>query len=444
MIWINPSNEESLTIRETDPATVPQLIEIALKGGRRLSRLPLLKRKELLLRIVSILSNRREEISALVAVEMGKPLQFAQRELARCIEEIQYTIEHLDEWLTPEACPGGTVYFEPLGTVAVISPWNFPIMLPLRGIIPALATGNGVVFKPSELTPRCGILISEIVQSAFQEYSEAFQIAIGGKELGKSLVEHGVDLIAFTGSTSVGKWIAAESSKKLTRCVLELGGLDAAIVLPDADLSKDTEQIIRANAINSGQVCNALKRVFIHESIAQQFIERAVKVSSGLTIGDPMQSPDMGPLVSRMQMERVLDFIEDARQRGAKILTGGKRIDKPGFFIEHTLISDIPSGTRCLTEEPFGPILPIITYSRIEDAISQANSTPFGLTASVWGKSYDQCIKIARDLIVGTVSINSHAAGSPGAPWGGAKESGIGRMKTKEGLREFTNIKLIR
>jgi acyl-CoA reductase-like NAD-dependent aldehyde dehydrogenase len=444
MKCINPTTEEETTCDETPVAALPGMFRAAQVASIGYGVTPVSEREEVIRALRKGLESRQDKIAQLISLEMGKPLTLAVREIARTVEEIEYTLSNMGSWLAPEPCPGGTIYYDPLGVVGVISPWNFPVMLPLRGIVPALAAGNGVICKPSELTPRCGVAISEIVQAALGRWRDVFQIAVGGKELGRHVVQLPLNLIAFTGSTQVGKRIAGEASKHLTRCVLELGGLDAAIVLGNVSLEQVCEPIVRANATNSGQVCNALKRVFVPRALLDPFLAHVAAISRALTIGDPQESPDMGPLVSETQMNRVLSFIDDAKAKGARIVSGGRRLARAGYFVEHTVIADLPEDARCLHEEPFGPILPVIPYDDLEDAIARANGTSFGLTASVWGDTNDACRAVARRLVAGTVSINSHGGGSPGAPWGGAKESGIGRMKTREGLHEFTTIKVIR
>jgi acyl-CoA reductase-like NAD-dependent aldehyde dehydrogenase len=303
--------------------------------------------------------------------------------------------------------------------------------------VPALLAGNAVVFKPSELSPLIGMRIAGIMGE-----DVPLVVAVGGKELGAQIVEMPVAAVAFTGSTAVGKAIAREASNSMKRVLLELGGLDAAIVLSDADVPFAANEIVRANARNSGQVCNAVKRVLVHESIYEGFVEKAIETARSLIYGDPLDPrTEVGPLVSHSQRERVRGFLEDAISKGAK----PHSVSAParGFFFPQTILTHVPKEAKLLQEEPFGPLLPILSFSSEEEAIQMANDTRFGLTASVWSGDSIKAKRIAHLLDVGMVRHNSHAAMHSGIPWGGCKESGIGRMKTKEGLREFTNVKVV-
>jgi phenylacetaldehyde dehydrogenase len=346
-------------------------------------------------------------------------------------------LTHAEEFLQPEVVDGAEIHFSALGVIAVISPWNFPVLLPLRGIIPALLAGNTVICKPSELSPRTAMAFVRAFEGVAPLY-----LAIGGKEMGAELVRLPVRAIAFTGSTVVGKSIAKEASNSLKRVVLELGGLDAAIVLADADIEVAAREIVRNNARNTGQVCNAIKRVLVHTGIYQQFLATAAEVIEQIVYGDPLdEKTEVGPLVSEVQYERVRSFLDDAISKGAKSIS--RTIEHQGFLFPQVLLTDVPSSARLLHEEPFGPLLPVIPFSTEAEAITVANETSFGLSASVWTRDSQAARRIAAQLDVGLVRHNTHAAMKSGIPWGGAKESGAGRMKTKEGLREFTNVKVI-
>ena len=374
---------------------------------------------------------------------MGKPIRLARIEVERTIAEFSYSLQHAAAWLAQEPAPQGYVRYDPLGVVAVISPWNFPLMLPLRGIVPALLAGNTVLFKPSELTPRTA---AAFVTCFTKHLAPCPLIPIyGDKPLGAALVNLPVSAVAFTGSTIVGKKIAASAANSLKHLSLELGGLDAAIVLDDAEISTAAVGIVKGNTANSGQVCSAAKRAFVLRSQFESFVAQAVKACQALRLGDPLdENTDIGPLVSEIQLQRVQSFVDDLVARGGKILCGGKRAPRKGFFFEPTIAIDIPKGARILSEEPFGPILPIVSVASVDEAVERANETDYGLTASIWTGNLSLAESLAGRLQVGSVSINAHVPGGPGTPWGGAKQSGLGRAKTKEGLREFTNVKFVR
>ncbi len=395
------------------------------------------QRVEALSRALGTFSERGDEMATLISQEMGKPISLARVEVDRVIEEWQYMLQNAENFLEPEKVDSVEIHYAPLGVVAVISPWNFPMLLPLRGIVPALLAGNAVLFKPSELSPRAGIRIAEILSDL-----APLVLVVGGKEVGAKVVDQPVAAVAFTGSTAVGKAIARQASESMKRVLLELGGLDAAIVFPDADMSSTAREIVRANARNSGQVCNAVKRALIHESIYERFVTQACEAARELVYGDPLDpKTDIGPLVSEHQLERVKGFLNDAVSKGARAFA--VPVPSQGLFFPQTILTHVPKDARILHEEPFGPLLPIVPFSSEEQAIEVANDTRFGLTASVWTADSNKAKRIAARLDVGMVRLNSHAAMHSGIPWGGCKESGIGRMKTKEGLREFTNVKVV-
>jgi acyl-CoA reductase-like NAD-dependent aldehyde dehydrogenase len=370
---------------------------------------------------------------------MGKPITKSRIEMERAFEEWRYMLDNAPQFLEPEPLSGGaTVHFRPLGVVAVVSPWNFPVLLPLRAIVPALLAGNAVIFKPSELTPHVALNFSRMIS----KYAP-LEVAIGGKELGAQVVDLPVSAIAFTGSSAVGKSIAGNAATSLKRVNLELGGLDPAIVLGDVDLARAAEEIVRNNAANSGQACNAIKRVLVHESLHDAFVARALEVAATLQYGDPRDpSTDVGPLVSAAQRDRVQGYLDDAVAKGA-IAHSVTLTTTTGYFFPQTVLTNVPSSAKLLREEPFGPILPIVPFATIEDAITIANDTPYGLSASVWSKDLLSAQSVAAQLVCGVVRINAHGALGPGIPWSGCKESGIGQAKTREGLREFTHIQVV-
>lgn len=440
----NPTTEEIYEVEEFPVDKIKDAISALKKAASEWRYVPLAARISKLQKLPQIFESRRSEIVSEIGKQMGKPKTVAEVELDRSLEEMRFLLDHAGEWIATKKVTEGYVQYDALGVASVISPWNFPILLPMRAIFPALIAGNGVIFKPSELTPLLGRTIAELIWSLGEEFKRLFIPVIGGKDHGKAIVEADVDVIAFTGSTTAGKQIARVASEKLKRVVLELGGLDAAIIMKDVEVKAAALGVIKANTANSGQVCNALKRAYVEAPIFDRFVEECVKVVEGLQLGAPETDPDLGPLVSKVQLERVEKFVEDARTKGAKVLCGGKRREGKGYFYIPTLLTNVNEKMLVLQEEPFGPVLPIIPIASWKEGVEKANDTRYGLTASVWSGDTELAKEIATRLDVGTVSFNSHKAGGAGTPWGGAKESGIGRMKTKEGLRDFTNTKLVR
>jgi acyl-CoA reductase-like NAD-dependent aldehyde dehydrogenase len=378
-----------------------------------------------------------QKIATIISSEMGKPITQSRLEIERSLEECGYMLKHAVEFLEPERLELGEIHFDPLGVVAVISPWNFPILLPLRGILPALLAGNSVIFKPSELTPKSALTLASLFTP-----NVPLLTAIGGKSLGAQVSKLPVAAVCFTGSSAVGKETARVASSDLKRIQLELGGLDAAIVLADADIASASSAIVAGNARNCGQVCNGIKRVYVEQSIYASFVESAHREMLKLKYGDPLdESTDIGPLVSAAQYERVTSFLNDAIAKGAKAHQA--MVDKQGYIFPQTILTNVAADSLLLQEEPFGPLLPIIPFQTEQEAITLANNTRYGLSASVWTSDPNAARRIALKLEVGMVRHNTHAPLPSGYPWGGCKESGIGRMKTKDGLRELTNIKVI-
>lgn len=437
---INPINEAENQIKEFDVTLIPQKVSELRKSEWRNKSVQ--DRVSALQKIIDKIKLQKENLAKTISNEMGKPLNLALVEVERSIDEAEYFLKNACEWLDKKPAPGGYVLYEPLGVIAVISPWNFPVMLPLRSIMPALITGNSVIFKPSELSLQTGIELSKYLD--IPELENSFFCVVGGKDHGKAVVESDVKLIAFTGSTAVGKSIFKSASDKLKHVVLELGGLDSAIVLSDVNIAETAKSILRGNTANSGQVCNAVKRVYVEESIYPEFLSEIIELSSKVSVGNPSENPDMGPLVSLPQLERVQSFVDDAKEKGGNIHTGGKRAQKQGYYYPSTIISNIQNNMKIVNEEAFGPILPVMPVKNWQEAVELTNASLFGLNSSIWTKNIPLAEEIARKLEVGGVSFNTPLAGGPGTPWGGCKESGIGRQKTREGLLEFCNTKYIK
>ena len=443
MRLINPATETSEEFPETPLESLPGIFQNAEELFRSWSVESCSERIRQLTPVLAALESQLDPLARAISEDMGKPLPKARLEIQRSIDEFRYLLSIGEAALANEPAPQGFVSYQPLGVAAVIAPWNFPVMLPLRGIVPGLIAGNAVIFKPSELSLRSGKLLAEVFERSLRPCP--LLTIYGDKPLGAALVDLPVRIISFTGSSMVGKKIAERCASSLKRVLLELGGLDAALVLADADLAPAARSIVQRNAQNSGQVCNAVKRVYVAREIYEPFLAHAVGTSQSLRIGDPFtEGTEMGPLVSQSQLERVLSFLKDAVEKGAQIAAGGRRLDRPGFFLEHTILTGVPESARVMHEEAFGPLLPVIPVDSVDEAVARANASDYGLMASIWTKDLERAKQIAARLDVGGVSINDHAAGGPGTPWGGAKQSGLGRMKTRETLREFANTKYVR
>lgn len=334
------------------------------------------------------------------------------------------------------------VHRKPLGVVGSIVPWNYPLMIAIWHVVPALRTGNTVVIKPSEHTPLTTLRAVEIINDLLPP--GVLNIVTGDGSLGAAMSSHpDIDKIVFTGSTPTGKKIMQNASGNLKRLTLELGGNDAAIVLPDVDLATAAPRILTAALINNGQTCAALKRLYVHDDIYEDLCEALVKIANSVIIGDGTGDVDFGPIQNKAQYDRVCELAADAKASGARFLTGGDPIEGAGYFFPVTIVADIADSVRLVQEEPFGPILPVLRFSDVEDALVRANDNASGLGGSVWSADIKRASELASRLECGTAWINSHAMIQPNAPFGGVKQSGFGVEFGRYGLEEYTSIQTL-
>jgi acyl-CoA reductase-like NAD-dependent aldehyde dehydrogenase len=334
------------------------------------------------------------------------------------------------------------VHRKPLGVVGSITPWNFPLMIAIWHTMPALRSGNTVVIKPSEFTPlttlRAAEIINEIVPPG------VFNIITGDGSLGAAISSHpDINKMVFTGSTPTGKKIMQSAAGNLKRITLELGGNDAAIVLPDTNVQEAAPKIFATAMINNGQTCAALKRLYVHEDIYDEMCDALAAIANSVTTGDGSGDADFGPVQNAPQFEKVKKLAEEAKASGATFLTGGEAPDVPGYFFPVTIVKDIADDTRLVQEEPFGPILPVLKFTDVEDALRRANDNSNGLGGSVWSGDVERATELAARLECGTAWVNSHAMIQPDAPFGGVKESGIGVEFGRYGLEEYTSIQTL-
>lgn len=340
-----------------------------------------------------------------------------------------------------------SVVYEPLGVVGIIAPWNFPFCIPTTQILMALAAGNTVVFKPAALTAAVGEVIRDVFEKAGLPEGVVNVVQGSGKIIGDAIMESGVNRIAFTGSVPVGKHLMQRAGETLIPITLELGGKDPFIVLDDADIERAAGGAVWGAFVNAGQVCASVERVYVHQKVASRFIELVVEKTKRLRVGDGLDfSTDMGPLIDDNQVRTVEAHVADALKKGARVLTGGKRPELlKGTFFEPTILVDVDHNMDCMLEETFGPTMPIMVYSDIDEAVELANDSRFALTASVWSRDERKAESICRRIVTGSATVNDceYTYGFAVCPWGGPKESGIGRTHSIHGLHEFTNIKNI-
>ncbi|MEZ4649899.1 MAG: aldehyde dehydrogenase family protein [Candidatus Eisenbacteria bacterium] len=387
---------------------------------------------------------RGDELGRLLTREMGKPLAEGTGEVKSCGYGLEEEAREIAEALEPEILEDSrtrtTVYHDAFGVCVAISPWNFPIAMPHSLVLPALVAGNTVILKPSEETP----LIAQAYVDVLNEFLPAgvLQIVHGADTQGKALVESDVDLIAFTGSRETGKKILASASGGLKRVVLELGGKDPLVVLSDADVDSAARFAAINSFRNAGQVCVSTERIYVHESIAEEFKSALIAVAESLPVGNGVdEGVRVGPMVSARQKQHVLGQVEDAVRKGAKVVFGGTARD--GNFVDPTVLWDVDHQMDIMREETFGPVACVQTFETNDEAVALANDTPFGLGATVFGGDEDNALAVARRLDAGMIGVNKGCGGAAGSPWVGAKQSGYGYHSSKEGHRQFTQVRIV-
>jgi acyl-CoA reductase-like NAD-dependent aldehyde dehydrogenase len=442
---INPATEEVFaTIARSGPEQLEQAIASAKAAQKEWAKTTIAVRRDALKAINKGINDRADEIARIQTMEQGKPI-------AESIGEVEYTQAFLDHFTTfdlpvevlqDDDEKRVEVYRRPLGVVACIVPWNFPLLIGAHKVALALLAGNTCVLKPAPTTPITSAIFAEICAGVLPP--GAVNTVNDENDLGDVLTAHpDVAKVSFTGSTATGKKIMANAAGTLKRLTLELGGNDAAIVLPDVDVEDTAAKLFGAAFMNCGQVCIGLKRTYVHESIYDEMCDALARLADTAVVGDPLdEGTEIGPLNNRMQFDKVRGFLENAKQAGA-IVTGGEVPDQTGFFIQPTIIRDVKDGDEIVDVEQFGPIMPVIKYSDVDDVIARANASDYGLGGSVWSRDLAKAKEIALQIDCGTTWINKHLDFGPNVPFGGCKQSGIGVEFAQEGFYEFTQLRVI-
>jgi acyl-CoA reductase-like NAD-dependent aldehyde dehydrogenase len=401
------------------------------------------ERRRVLLRFASAMGELVEPLAQLLVREQGKTLGECRKELTFVPIQIDRlsSLEVSGEILRDDREGRVELRYRPLGVVGIITPWNVPVGIAIGRIVQALYTGNTVVQKPSPFTPLTTLRMGEVTRGVLPP--GVLNVLAGGNDLGAWMTEHhGIDKISFTGSVPTGKKVLAGSASNLKRVTLELGGNDPAIVLDDPEAI--APKLFQAAFANCGQICVAIKRLYVPDSLYEPMCEALARIARSIRVGDGLDpESQMGPLQNRMQYEKVLGILDDTRRIGGRILCGGRAIDRPGYFIAPTIVADIAEGTRLVDEEPFGPVLPVIKYYDVEDAIRRANDTRYGLSGSVWTNDLAKGAAVASRLEVGTAYVNQHRIPDATVPFGGAKESGLGREYSALGLKSYMEAQVV-
>ncbi len=448
--WIdvlNPATEQVIgQVPDCGAKELDSAVAAARAAFPKWKATPIEQRREYLAKMAAVIKENSDELMRLLTAEQGKPHAQAAGEIAGCAGMAKALSQISLEEKINEDSPKrlSRTRRVPVGVVGGIVPWNFPVLMAVQKIVPALTSGCVMVLKPSPFTPLATLRMAQLIADIFP--AGVLNVITGGDALGPLISAHpDIDKITFTGSTATGKRVMESASKDLKRITLELGGNDAAIVLPDADVSKVAEKLFWASFANAGQVCIAAKRIYIHEDIYDELSAAIAAYARTMTVGDGAeQGTNIGPIQNKPQYNRVLELIQDAKDNGYKFLTGGDHDPSvPGYFVPVTVLDNPPENARIVAEEQFGPVMPLMKFATVDEAIARANDSHYGLAGSVWTSNTDEGVKVAEQMETGTVWINETMHLAPNAPFGGHKQSGFGAELGEEGLLEFTYAQVI-
>jgi aldehyde dehydrogenase (NAD+) len=442
---INPATGASFaSVARASEAQMLAAIAAAKAAQKGWAATPLAERRAALLKLADHIEANLDAIARTLVMEQGKPLAEAQMEVGYAPAFIRYFCE---QSLAPDVIQDDRDYliemhYRPLGVVAGITPWNFPLLIGIYKLAPAVLLGNSFIWKPAPTTPVTALMLAKALGEIFP--AGVVGIVVDQNELGALLTGHpDIAKISFTGSTATGRRVMEAAASSLKRLTLELGGNDAGIVLPDADIRKTAQRVTGSAFFNAGQVCIALKRLYVHRSIYDEMCDALAEEVALLAVGDGLeQGTRVGPLQNAMQYEKATRYLDAAAADG-RILVGGRRKEGPGYFIEPTLVRDIADGSVLVDEEQFAPILPVIAFDAIEDVIDRANASEYGLGGSVWSEDVASADAVAARMDSGTIWINHHTHFAPNIPFAGAKQSGIGSEFGREGLLEFAQRSVV-
>ena len=443
---INPATEQIIGhAPDASRAQLDAAVAAAAAAFPTWSARPIGERQQQLLAIGQCLDDNKEELAKLFVAEMGRPLAGADWEIStaadwcRSVAQYDLPVEVVEDTEQRRV----EIRHTPIGVVGAITPWNAPILIAIWKLAPALLAGNTVILKPSPYTPLTTLKLGELLCDLLP--AGVLNIVSGDNELGQWITDHpAIGKVSFTGSTATGRRVMESASKTLKRITLELGGNDAAIVLPDIDPKALAPALFWGAFFNSAQVCVATKRLYIHADIYDDVARELVEFAKTVTVGDgSMPDVELGPVQNKMQFEKVKNLLEATRAQGCRFLLGGDVPEQPGYFIPVSIVDNPPEDSRVVTEEPFGPVLPLLKYSDIDEVIQRANDSDTGLGGAIWSNDTEQAQAVAQRLQTGTVWINEMFAFLPHAPFSGHKQSGVGTEHGMEGLLEFTNTQTI-
>ena len=446
---INPATGKTLKRYKSSTKTdVDKAVTKARKAFEKWHQLSSSKRAIYLERTAKTLRAQKEKLARIITQEMGKPIKESLPEVTKCAWALEYYSENGPKFLNPEIVKTDAndsyLSFEPLGVIGSIMPWNFPLWQCIRFAAPSLMVGNTTVFKPSSITPQSGLALQNAFESTGM-ITGCFSIVLGSSQVANHLIESDTAAISFTGSVNAGRMVAQRASSQLKKFVLELGGSDPFIVLEDADVEAASTGAVAGRFINNGQSCIATKRIFVVKKVLDEFLEKFVKKTKSLRVGDPLSpETDIGPMVGEDALKTLDGQVKDAVRQGANLELGGERLRRKGSFYAPTILTNTTPRMRIMKEETFGPAAPVMAVKDEDEAIQLANDSEFGLGASVWGTDTRRAEKVARGVSAGLVTVNNVVVSDPRMPFGGVRHSGIGRELSRYGMLEFTNIKSVR
>ena len=449
LVSVNPATGE--TLRTYDVLTERQIaerIERAAEAFRAYRRTPVAQRAGWIARAAQVLEAKQEQYARLMTLEMGKPITAALEEVLKCARGCRFYAEHAAAMLADETVDTSPtrslVRLQPLGVVLGVMPWNFPFWQVFRFAAPTLMAGNTALLKHASNVPQCAVAIEDVFTAAGFPRGVFQTLLIPASAVNTVLDDDRVVAASVTGSEGAGSAVAARAGSRIKPTVLELGGSDPFIVMPSADLEETARMAVTARTLNNGQSCIAAKRFIVHEAVADEFERRLVEGMRSLRVGDPLDpETQLGPLATQEQRDIIADQVRRSVRMGARVLTGGHALDRPGAYYAPTVLTDIPTGSPAYREELFGPVALLFRVSDAGAAIALANDTRFGLGASVWTNDPQERDRFVDEIESGLVFVNAIVASDPRLPFGGVKRSGYGRELAREGLRAFVNVKTV-
>jgi succinate-semialdehyde dehydrogenase / glutarate-semialdehyde dehydrogenase len=446
---INPATRQVMkTFEPLTGSQIEEKLQSAAHAFTEYRKVPFAERARMMLKAGEILDNEKEAHGRLMTSEMGKTFRSAIEEAAKCAWACRYYAENAERFLADEIVETNAkrsfVRYQPMGPILAVMPWNFPFWQVVRFVAPALMAGNVGLLKHASNVPQCALKLEEIFCRAGFPQGVFQTLLIGSKQVDAILADPRIKAATLTGSEQAGIEVGAGAAKRIKKVVLELGGSDPFIVMPSANLDEAVATGVKARVINNGQSCIAAKRFIVAEPIADEFQRKFVSTMEALKVGDPFEeSTELGPLATPQGVEDLERDVQKTVAAGARILTGGKKLDRPGNFYAPTVLTDIPKNSPAYREELFGPVASIFRAKNLDDAIRIANDSRFGLGASAWTSDDKEREQLVNELEAGMVFINRMVASDPRLPFGGVKHSGYGRELGPFGIREFTNIKTV-